>query len=550
MHSISAILIKPFTKLLIKAGAKLICISLLFITQTAHADFRKALDAYQARDGATMLKEVKDAVDKKNDDGLVLFLSVLELDSTLKNSRMFIFSGEHEAREQITNATKENKTVPAPWQSILSAKQTDELNSLLEKATKQSSLESQYRLLSLQYSDGYTIYFTKKQEQLLSELKKLGEQGYLNVYPYLVDIEKSEPEKLLTYKKGVELGQTKLILLNATDYLLGNKNRKIDKNEKKGLQLLELGLSNPDAEFYYADIANKVSEFYLNKGTKQAQQQAYLWSLVALTTSRTGLVPQSLIELKKAGILKQINLELDANWTSNIKVLKLQNKVAQDADEYALATDFNLLPIQLKEIKHFEQPELIAKCQKIDLQKQPVLSFHHFYYDKFYIIETAPVRNYLIDIYADGRVNFALGSRLDRSQNSETLTKITPEEVQNLVTKVQGFGFENASLFTKSRYLPCPYMSCDAVDFRRPNIGMQYGAFQITLRDQRMQRVIISLALEGDDMPLIFSKVFVSLEKQLHTQQYRCSTLKTRDYYQYCIEQDKRFFETAKPGEK
>ena len=224
MHSISAILIKPFTKLLIKAGAKLICISLLFITQTAHADFRKALDAYQARDGATMLKEVKDAVDKKNDDGLVLFLSVLELDSTLKNSRMFIFSGEHEAREQITNATKENKTVPAPWQSILSAKQTDELNSLLEKATKQSSLESQYRLLSLQYSDGYTIYFTKKQEQLLSELKKLGEQGYLNVYPYLVDIEKSEPEKLLTYKKGVELGQTKLILLNATDYLLGNKN--------------------------------------------------------------------------------------------------------------------------------------------------------------------------------------------------------------------------------------------------------------------------------------------------------------------------------------
>ena len=550
MHSISAILIKPFTKLLIKAGAKLICISLLFITQTAHADFRKALDAYQARDGATMLKEVKDAVDKKNDDGLVLFLSVLELDSTLKNSRMFIFSGEHEAREQITNATKENKTVPAPWQSILSAKQTDELNSLLEKATKQSSLESQYRLLSLQYSDGYTIYFTKKQEQLLSELKKLGEQGYLNVYPYLVDIEKSEPEKLLTYKKGVELGQTKLILLNATDYLLGNKNRKIDKNEKKGLQLLELGLSNPDAEFYYADIANKVSEFYLNKGTKQAQQQAYLWSLVALTTSRTGLVPQSLIELKKAGILKQINLELDANWTSNIKVLKLQNKVAQDADEYALATDFNLLPIQLKEIKHFEQPELIAKCQKIDLQKQPVLSFHHFYYDKFYIIETAPVRNYLIDIYADGRVNFALGSRLARTQNSETLTKITPEEVQNLVTQLRGFGIEKEPLIVNGKFTRYICSTADCSDMYSDRLDTLDGFYQLTVRGSVMNKTVILHAREGDNLTSFFAKTFKLLEDQLHTQQYRCSTLKTRDYYQYCIEQDKRFFEIAKQGEK
>ena len=58
MHFISASLIKPF----INSLANLICMALLFTTQTAHADFRKALDAYMARDGATMLKEVKDAV--------------------------------------------------------------------------------------------------------------------------------------------------------------------------------------------------------------------------------------------------------------------------------------------------------------------------------------------------------------------------------------------------------------------------------------------------------------------------------------------------------
>lgn len=516
-------------------------ISFLLITQTAHADFRKALDAYMARDGEAILKEVKDAVEKKNDDGIILFLSVLELDNKLTNSRMFIFSGEYEASEQITNAVKQQKTVLAPWQSMLSPKQADELNMLLEKATKQSSLESQYRLLSLQHAEGYTIWSGNSQEQLISGLKELGEQGYLNVYPYLVDIEKSEPKKLPVYKKGVELGQTKLVLLNATDHLLGNKSREIARNEKKGLQLLALGLSKPDAEFYYADIANKVSEFYLNKGTKQAQQQAYLWSLVALTTSRTGLVPSSLIELKRAGILKQIAPELDVQWTSNIKALKLQNKVAQDADEYALATDFSWLPTQLKDIKHFEQPELIAKYQKIDLQKQPVLSFHHFYYDKFYIIETAPVRNYLIDIYADGRVNFSLGSRLNPTQNIETLTKITHEEVQNLVTKVHGFGIENVPLHANSKNSAnCGMASCDEVYDR---VGAQNSFYYLTLRDKQSVRTFMSHTREGDDLTSFFAKTFKLLENQLHTQPYRCGTLRTRQYYQYCVEQDKRFLE-------
>lgn len=524
--------------------------SLLMMTQTAHADFRKALDAYIARDGATMFKEVKEAVEKKNDDGLILFLNVLELDNMVARSRMFTFSEEIEINDNLEKVFKQGKEIVSPWTSMLSPFQLDSFNFLLEKATKQSSLESQYRLLSLQHAEGYTVWPGKKQEQLISGLKELGEQGYVNVYPYLADVEKekSEPEKLLSYKKGVALGQTKLLLLNSTDYLLGNKSKKIDKNEKQGLQLLALGLSKPDAEFYYADIANKVCEFYLNKGTKQAQQQAYLWSLVALTTSRTGLVPSSLIELKKAGILKQIAPELDANWTSNIKALKLQNKVAQDADEYKLASSFNLLPIQLKEIKYFVQPELIAKNQKIDLQKQPVLSFHHFYYDQYYIVETAPVRNYLIDIYADGRVNFSLGSRLNPTQNTETLTRITPQEVQNLVSKVHDFGFENAPLHANSKNAAnCGMASCDEVYDR---VGAQNSFYYMTLRGKQSVKTIMLHNREGDDLTSFFAKTFKLFESQFHTQNYRCSTLKTRDYYQYCVEQDKRFFEIAKQGEK
>src|SRR5688500_11704459 len=90
-------------------------VTFLLITQTVHADFRKALDAYQQRDGTTMLKEVKDGADKKNDDGLILYLSIL-------------------------------KQYPKTWQSTLDSSQQTELFNCLEKATVQSSLQSQYRL--------------------------------------------------------------------------------------------------------------------------------------------------------------------------------------------------------------------------------------------------------------------------------------------------------------------------------------------------------------------------------------------------------------------
>ena len=526
-------------KTVLATSITLLCLS---ITTTAHADFRKALDAYQNRDGATMLKEVKDAVDKKNDDGLILFISVLELDNTLVNSRMFVFPGEYEASEQIGNAIKQGKSLQSPWQTIFSENQVDEFNLLLDRATKQSSLESQYRLISLRQFQGYTIYSGQAQDNLVTELKKLGEQGYPNVYPYLMAVAKTEAEKNIAYKKGVALGQTKLLLLSAVDYLLGNKNRQIPRDEKKGLQLLAQGLSKPDSEFYYADIANQLSSYYLKKDTTSAQKQAYLWSLVALTTSRSGLVPSSLIELKKKGVIKKNSPNIDALWDESFnKVTQRMNELGMDINQFY---DMNGLPHELKSIKYFDLPYLIAKNQKIDLQKQPVFSFHHFYYDKFYIIESAPVRNYLIDIYADGRVNFSQGSRLDRTQNTETLAKITPEEVQNLIAQVKNFGVEEEPLIVNSKNAASCGMA-DCYDFYS-RIDAQASYYYMTLRESKKNRTLLYHGREGDDLTSFFAKTFKLLEDKFHTQQYRCSALKTRNYYQYCIEQDQRFFEAAK----
>lgn len=525
----------------------------LLFTVPAHADFRKALEAYQNRDGATMLKEVNDAVEKKNDNGLILFLSMLELDKTLSNSRMFVFPNEREADAKLQVLIKQGKELPTPWQTILSISQVDDFKILLEKATMQSSLESQYRLASLQSINGYQVSYSPSQSDmqaaLLGSLKALGSKGYLNVFPYLADMEnqKHVPVKVSSYKKGVELGQTKLAMLQAADYLVGNKDRNITRNEKKGLQLLEQALSKPDAEFYYADVANRVSNYYINKGTKQEHQQAYFWSLVALTNSRSGLVPQSLINLKKSGVLKEVAPNVNAAWDDSFnKTMQRMIELGVDASNLY---NINNLPPELKELKHFDTPDLIVNHSKIDLQKQPVISFHHFYYDKFYIIDTAPVRNYLIDIFADGRVNFSLGPRLGRTQNPETLLKISLDAVQKLITKIKSYGFEDEALINNTKFSSYVCSTADCSDMYPERISTQHSYYYVTLRTNKNPRTLMFHNVEGDDFQPFLAKTFKLLEEQFPTQQYRCGTLKDREYYKYCKAQDLKNYTIANSGE-
>lgn len=116
---------------------KLVSTSLVLLAITtcvsAHADFRKALDAYIARDGTTMLKEVKDAVDKRNDDGLILFLNALVIDYS---------SSKNGSRNIYTSSTK------STYEAILTDEQQQSIRTLLDQAAEGSSPKAQWLLLN------------------------------------------------------------------------------------------------------------------------------------------------------------------------------------------------------------------------------------------------------------------------------------------------------------------------------------------------------------------------------------------------------------------
>jgi hypothetical protein len=184
--------IKRLNKTLINTCAKLICISLLFITQTAHADFRKALTAYQNRDGKSMLAEVQDAVDEKNDDGLILFIGALQLDQILSTPT---YSNLPE-QQQLSN--KQGILEGSMLNKIIGEKEQTSLFERLAKASKRSSFETEYEYLLLRYgvcitcrvnlpitADGKVDLLhpiSKNQEHnrltLIAEMKKLAYKGY------------------------------------------------------------------------------------------------------------------------------------------------------------------------------------------------------------------------------------------------------------------------------------------------------------------------------------------------------------------------------------
>ena len=130
---------------------KVLTASLLLVASTAHADFRKALEAYQKRDGTTMLKEVKDGVDKKNDDGIILFLGIL-------------------------------KQYPKTWRPILNGSQVTELFEYLEKTTVKSSLQAEYQLAVIPRNDYISLPITpeviKETQYEIERLEPLANKGY------------------------------------------------------------------------------------------------------------------------------------------------------------------------------------------------------------------------------------------------------------------------------------------------------------------------------------------------------------------------------------
>lgn len=356
-------------------------ISLLLITQTAHADFRKALDAYMARDGATMLKEVKDAVDKKNDDGLMLLLMATNMDA---------------ATSDYDETTKQSKST---LRAILPQPKWGEMRELLVQATNNSTVDAQY-------------YFLTASQFRADSIAKIANE-YATKGSRIAMLRLSEEDKA---KAGSPFAQLMLGLkyFNFKDYIgYGCADSKEPicqtKNEEKGLYWLQQAAKNfegngSSAMGVYADSMCDLFQRESKFNNRVGLRQAYLWCVMGINSGGQSSM-RLLSNMQESGKLKTAAPELDAVWSD-----------AKKRNAKLYLTDLEVLP------------DWISQARK-ELSKEdtPLISFSF---------------NYKLDVYKDGRLKFLNNIDSDTIQAQSVLfKKVSPKLIKAFLADIKKIGF-------------------------------------------------------------------------------------------------------------
>ncbi|HQO17335.1 MAG TPA: hypothetical protein PLG02_10275, partial [Methylotenera sp.] len=399
-------------------------LSLMLITQTAHADFRKALDAYQKRDGDTLLKEVKDAVDKKNDDGLMLLLNAIQLDE--QTSKKTSFNDNYQ--EKI-----DRSKMLSTFEIILNESQKQQMRDWLQGAVRSSTANAQYQLHFMSKLTDLNKSQLDRQKELeciankgsfsaASELAS--EYSYFYASPQNYSREKAEK----WFIKSAELGDPYFQFALGMKYLnyaspyfisheeclqVDTKNKAIcfAKNEAKGFYWIKQAISNYDKNKYVKrSLAYEIGNIMHIKFDTQAPnlRQAYLWYLLGINSPDPAndgvddsLFISALNKMYESGELKTASPELDAVWLD-----------VKKRDEM----------LYLKQLVNI--PTLLIEARKMMAKQRPVFSY-----------EQDEGTKYKLDVYADGKVKLLI-EIYGKVMSGDSYLKVSQTKVGDFLSEI------------------------------------------------------------------------------------------------------------------
>lgn len=509
------------------------------MTHTAHANFRKALDAYIARDGETMLKEVKDAVDKKNCEGLILFLNAIQIDE--QTSKKTSFNDNYQ--EKI-----DRSKMLTTFETILNEVQQKEIKSLLYDAAQNSTVDVQFRiqfirLFSVKTKKALPEDFAKKEESLANEVSlaavlQARKSSYSSSQAYKLGY--SKEKKVYWMTKAAELGDSDYALILALRYLnyadpLGisptqaecqsvyNHNLCFKKDEAKGFYWLQKAIENSNKNnLNMRQTAYHVGNVLRAKfDTKTPNlHQAYLWYLLGLnspnfgeSTTSGGLNDNHFISALKdmhdSGELKVAASKLDAVWDDKEK-----------RDEKLNLKYLAQLPHWLLEVKDKEK------------QNKPIFSY------------TTKTQNfYKIDVYSDGKVWLQLNS-LVPNRNRDMYMQVPPKRVQEFTKKLKQLGFDDW-LLVHSNKVDASYWC----NFSHPCSSDESS---ITLRQNVHEKTVylgndnnVPESYKDVQLEKKIAQVFTLVEQYFPTQKIRCILGGSKNFNAECLANDENIIQLA-----
>jgi TPR repeat protein len=416
-----------------------LAISLLLTAQVAHADFRKALDAFIARDSRTMLKQVHDAVDKKNDDGIILFLGILQ-------------------------------AYPKSWRSMLNEGEQAELFAVLEVAVLQTGLQAQYKLAVIPRKesnpppiptgteeDKKPWYEARKQEKIkqyreeVTRLEPVADKGYApaaihlygNYEHYLTKSKEDQDHAIEWLIKAAQLGSVQAAYLlgvkylNIVDGLFGCTSSghhsppkcQLSKDEVQGWYWIREAAKHANAPSMRLspldDLSLNMGDLYMQgvAGSEPDYEQAYLWYLRMPYgfTIATSPIWEKLEDLKKIGQLKRLNPILDQAW-GNATTWQEAVRSQQVIDAFKKSP--NKLPSLIQQKTINNKPEPVFSMSTVRWFK-PNLSYGGI----------------VLDVYADGRVNLLFGDASFNESNDELLIRVKPSQIRKFIDEFNKLNF-------------------------------------------------------------------------------------------------------------
>lgn len=485
-----------FRKLVISGIGLLAVIS----SFSAHADFRKALDAFQKRDGSTMLSKVKDAVEKNDDDGIILFLGILE-------------------------------QYPKTWRPTLNESQTTELFDYLEDATDKSTLQAKYQLAVIPRNDYISLPITseiiKETQYEIERLEPIANKGYapaaLHLYSNYIELYnrvknkhaiapdsgKAHVDKATKWLlKAAELGNAQAMFmvgmryLNVEDDAYGCYSYEplycLAKDEKKGWYWMQQAAMRADEHnITMWDFAYHMGNLYLQgvAGNKPDYKQAYLW--YQQTSNGIGYDMPSiwpkLEELKKQGQLKSLNPALDKAWG--------------DAPSWQDAMKIEKAMLA-KDKKSNKLPRLMQQKILKSNVPLPVFSMSTIRWYQPHLSHGS----YMLEVYKDGRANLLITrDALNGMENNELWLKIEPALVKALIEELLALDFKS-----KYRQPPCESGCVETLD-SIVTLNTKYGRKITVLKNTAFKR---DTKLTNGDL----IKFYKIVEKYFPLFQLQCDT--------------------------
>jgi hypothetical protein len=533
-------------------------IGLLFITQIAHADFRKALDAYIARDGATMLKEVKDAVDKKNDDGLMLFLNTIAIDETTSFRSKLYFNRKD--TPIISKMTLEE---------ILDKDQKFELIKLLNNATQNSTPHSQYFLLTqtifqnevlLLNSEKYrnsinelndSFVNNKKSQKEIDDqiwsikqdlLLKLGQEyaskGVLyaieDVYRNVSSLSENKARKNIELEQDRERWKLKLAeagdpfsqfsvglnyLNNTGDYGCSKElNTPLCKNKdetkawywlKKAAKgyydyplLLPISGAGYNDECCLSFFANQLGDLIVKQYQNNPKQiqQAYLWYSLALNSPN-----------RNAPIYED-------------KLFKLQSRVDKNFSSYVVRSGEKAKANNLKLTT--KTPDMINNINsKSNKGNTPIFSYTVMDY-----------LNYRLDVYQNGKVyiefsKFEFSGHRILGSNRDLLIEVSPTQIKQFLKDIKAVGYYDWPVSQ-------PSYGVDYQNYDDLSVANSKDVLAIVYDGKTRRMVYMSEALNYPVKDQLRSKrinqLEVIVEKHFPTIGLRCKLSSSKIYIKEC----------------